>query len=148
MVSRAEMLGKPQHVVNTPSDEDGPDEAEDLADPSANEVPQSSDLPEGAEEEANGVIVYTLQHPMEPRGFNKNGDPFGHDDLSKLRFRPSVYCRDIRKASAGDTRVDVVFLLACSLCDVAPHILERIDARDYSAVSKIAANLGAKGPPI
>lgn len=148
MVTRAQMRGTEESGTSPlppvsgeirEAPEIDPETADEIA---ANEAADAFKLPTGVHEDADGSWVYTLQHPLEPT----KDDPEGKD-LGKVRIPATTYARNVRYASRmAESEVEVIFFLGVSMTKVPESLFDRMDARDYSAISKLVIRRTSTNP--
>ena len=87
-------------------------------------------LPEGAKLQANGTVIYTLQHPI---------------TFEKGNVKTTVDTLTIRRKNMGDTMavkelvngIDILVLLIERLTGIEPLIIEKLDDNDVAAFQDI-----------
>lgn len=96
--------------------------------------------PKGIDISPDGTWVYSLQHEPRKAVTVSDGKLVEKSDVVSLPFKvriPNrVWAKNIREAGRDATNEgEVLFYLSCSMCGVAPDIMDRFDARDYTIIS-------------
>lgn len=138
MTTRDQMRGGAS--VAAPSTD--PEESDTLsAQLAAIDVPDIEDDEKGFElDNATGDWMYTLQHPPEPLG-TKAADPMAPP--FRIRVSSRIYGKHIRVSTTrgGGNDALTMFHLIASMCALPETWLDRLDARDYGALSAKVASI-------
>lgn len=121
------------HVpVPTPEPEPLPDTTVEVEEVPAEPEPEDDGLPKHVTEDSDGSWVYRLQYPLEPT----KDDPDG-TDVQKIRIPAKTYTRHVLEASRKQPKglTDAAFHLLVAMTKVPASVMERLDLRDYEALS-------------